>query len=251
MKKHRIENESKKRREARGQTPADGRTSHANRRRRRSRLALAASVGAASLLMIPAVSFAAPASAKPGTQAGSKPGWARGAGRAGCPGPGPGWRHRGRGRRGGQGMILRAPLKRLKTTLGLSDAQVSKIKALRAKHNPAQMRKLRLQKRRIRAKLHAEFLEAQPNLIKIGVLHNRMQKVRKQMADHRFQVRIAVFKILTPAQRTKLRMGRGRFGRGRGFGRRGRPGRFRRGKGRRGGRSRGRHHRRRHRRGGW
>lgn len=210
---------------------------HRNPRRVFRAGVLGAALGAAGLLALPSTASAQPAKGTPPPV-------------PGCPwgGPGVGHGHRGgfgpghgmgpgMGRRG-PGPLMRAPLSVLKKRLGLSAAQVRKVKALRAKDIHRKMLRLRLKTRQIRAEMRAEFLKEQPNLLKLGVLQKKLQAVRNRMSDQRFKVRLQVIRILTPEQRMRARAGVRRFMRHRGrFGRRG--GWGRRGNGRRGGWGRG------------
>ena len=199
---------------------------------RRSGIALLATLGAAALLAIPSVAMAQPAAPGGGPGYGKGQGFRGGYGRHGKRGK-RGWHRGGRGfHRGPGGPLMNAPIQRLKQKLSLTPAQVQKIKALRAKNPRAKMMKLRQEKRLLRAKMRAEMLETQPNLLKVAVLHGKLQKVQQKMGDLRFKNRLACFKILTPEQRMKMRSMRGqrfgkrhgRFGRGRGHGRFGRGG---------------------------
>ncbi len=202
---------------------------------RRSGVALLATLGAAALLAIPTVAMAQPAAPGGGPGYGKGQGFRGGYGRHGKRGMRGmrGW-HRGRRgfHRGPGGPLMNAPIQQLKQKLSLTPAQVQKIKALRAKNPRAKMMKLRQEKRLLRAKMRAEMLEKQPNLLKVAVLHGKLQKVQQKMGDVRFKNRLACFKILTPEQRMKMRSMRGprfgkrhgRFGRGRGHGRFGRGG---------------------------
>lgn len=206
---------------------------------RRSRRAVFCSLGAAALLVLPGVALAQGASgAGPAVGApasGAGPFWGRGGGR-GMRGPGT----RGQGMRG-QGVRG----ERMAKAIGLSDAQVKQMKAMRDKQQ-ADMGKLRLQKQRIRAQMRVEWLKDAPDQAKLRSLSQQMSKVEAEKAKMRLEMRLKMSSVLTPAQRAKaktLGIGpgsgpRGGKGMGRGFGRGGGHGKGMRGgggRGRRGG----------------
>ena len=172
------------------------------------RLAILGALGAATLMLIPAVASAGPRGKR-------------------------GFGHGGRG--GGIGKLMRGNLKRIAKRLNLTQAQVSKLKQLRAQ-NKGKMAKTRLKMARVKAKMRVEWLADKPSAWKLRKLHKRMQALKAKAATRRFNIRLKVSQILTPTQRMKLRKVRGhgrrfarwgsgkgkRFGnRGRGHGRRG------------------------------
>jgi Spy/CpxP family protein refolding chaperone len=125
-------------------------------------------------------------------------------------------RHGGWGRGGGMGGGRFAPDPAvLKQRLGLSDAQVKQMETLRTQHQ-AGLEPLRLEKRRLHAQLRVVWLEQQPDFAKVKALTDKLAAVQQKLAQKRVDHRIAVAKVLTPAQRLKFLAGG--FGQGRGRG---------------------------------
>ena len=152
--------------------------------RPRGRLALLAALGAAALLLVPAA-----ATAKP---------FGRGGGH------GFGRKHkRGKGGKA-LGALMHGRLDRIQKRLGLTNAQVAQIKAVRKAH-VARVSKLRLTARRVKARMRVEWLEDKPNVFKLRKLHTRLLGVKQKMAKQRFETRLKMTRLLTPAQRLKLR----------------------------------------------
>lgn len=176
----------------------------------RSRRAVFCSLGAAALLVLPGVALAQGVSgASPAVGApadGPGPGWGRGGGGRGM---------RGQGMQGVRG-------ERMAKALGLSEAQVKQMKAIREKQQ-ADMGKLRLEKQRLRAQMRVEWLKDAPDQAKLRSLGQQLSKVGAEKAKLRLETRLKMSNVLTPAQRTKaktLGIGPGNgFGGGKGMGR--------------------------------
>ncbi|MFH2006138.1 MAG: Spy/CpxP family protein refolding chaperone [bacterium] len=149
--------------------------------------AVALAIGSVSLLAVPSL-----ASAQPFGQGG-----------------GHGFGKRGRGGRGGPGMLMRGDLKRVQKRLGLSPAQVQQLKLLR-QQNKGALAALRLKMMRLQAKMKVEWLADKPDAIKLRKLHSQKLKVKAEMAQKRFNIRVKISQILTPSQRLKLRAGKHR-----------------------------------------
>ena len=132
------------------------------------------------------------------------------------------------GRRGCGKRILFAHPEVLKAKLGLSDAQVQKVEALRTNvmtkmiKGRAEVQLLRLQKRRL---MQADL----PDTNKVLKVHRKMRSIRGRLAEERIKTHIRFLGLLSKDQRTKLRLkcakrgwgGRGhhrRGGRGKGWG---------------------------------
>lgn len=161
-------------------------------RTNRFRVYLMAALGAAALMIAPTVASAAPF------------------GRGGM------GKHRG-GKGLGFGKLMRANLNRLAKRFGLSAQQVKQLKQLRKQHK-GKMAKVRLKMARINAQMRVHWLADKPNMWKLRKLHLQKLKLKTKMANRRFNLHIQVAKILTPTQRMKLMRARRR---GRRFGRRG------------------------------
>jgi Spy/CpxP family protein refolding chaperone len=97
--------------------------------------------------------------------------------------------------------------------LNLSDEQNAKIRDLRA----AQLKEMQpLQEKMFskRGELRQLWLQKNPDENKIKAAHRDIRALRDQMQDKMLSNRLAMFKVLTPEQQTKLQASYG----GRGFG---------------------------------
>ena len=133
---------------------------------------------------------------------------------------------RGRGHRGkGRGGMLRGDPTVLKAQLGLSDAQVAQIKAIRDAVR-ARTKAQRDQIRPLRKKMHALM---QADVIDAGAIYavrSQMRAIRQVLQDERFKAKLQVLQQLTKEQRDKMKLHRMKRwhgeGEGKGFGRSGR-----------------------------
>jgi len=130
-----------------------------------------------------------------------------------------GWGQGMRGGRGpGYGSCQSGDLQGL-ATLNLTTDQVDKIKSLRE----AQLKEAQpLQDRMFskRGELKLLWLQQNPDQEKIVAVQKEIRSLRDQLQDKQTNHRLAVLKVLTPEQQTKVQAftaGRG-FGKGRGFG---------------------------------
>ncbi len=194
------------------------------------RLAMAVTLGAAALLAVPTV-IVARGFGRGGGGMGRGMGHHRGGRGGGGMGMGRGM---GQGMGQGVGKLMRGDLKQLKKVLGLSANQVKQIRQLRKANQPKQAQ-VRLKMARIHAQMRVQWLADKPAAWKLKKLHQQKLSLKNKLANRRFNIRLKVVQILTPAQRMKLKQARGfgrRFakngkrGRGQRYGRRGGRGRF-------------------------
>jgi Spy/CpxP family protein refolding chaperone len=164
-----------------------------------------AGVAAALALLVSAPAWA---QGRGGGGSGDGPGWGRGGGPGMGRGMGRGMGHgsgkgfRG-GRGGGMGKLLNADPTVLKQRLGLTDAQVKQLEPLRTKHR-TEMDKIRLEKQRIQAQLEVLWLADALDPAKIRTLAAQKSAAAAKADKERLELRLAVAKILTAEQRTKL-----------------------------------------------
>jgi Spy/CpxP family protein refolding chaperone len=111
----------------------------------------------------------------------------------------------------------------LKAKLGLTDAQVQQIKAIRADQR-ARCKPYREQIRPLRQQMRALLQADVVNGAQIVALHARIRSIRQVLGEQRLQSRLKVMRLLTKEQRVKMAQSFGKRKRGfgkRGFGRRG------------------------------
>ena len=174
------------------------------------RIAMIVTLAAAGFLAVPAMAQAGPF----------------GRGDKGCSRGGKGGKGMGVGMGMGMGMgkLMFGDLNRLQKHLKLTPGQVGQIKKLRAA-NKGKRVKVQLEMARIHAQMRVEWLTDKPSVWKLKKLHLQKLKLKSNLANERFWVRIKVAQILTPTQRLQLKRGGRGFGRhgmrggGRGFGR--------------------------------
>lgn len=129
--------------------------------------------------------------------------------------------------RDGHNMNPEQRLKMMKKHLGLSDQQVTQIRAIQKKHEP-QHKQLREKMREKRKELHALLMSESPDRSAVLAKMQEASAVKIELRMHRFDMHQEVHAILNPAQRAKMRkhmeerMKHHREGRGKGKGKGGR-----------------------------
>jgi Spy/CpxP family protein refolding chaperone len=124
-------------------------------------------------------------------------------------GPGKGFRRGVRGKR----------TEMLKAKLGLTDAQVQQIKAIRVSQR-AQCKPYREQIRSLRQQMRALLQADVINEAQIVALHAKIRSIQQVLGEQRLQSRLQVMRVLTKEQRVKMAQSKRGFGK-RGFGKRG------------------------------
>ena len=128
--------------------------------------------------------------------------------------------------------LFHSPAEHLKQKLGLSDAQITKIKKYR---NNVWFKKAATKSKiaTLRVKLRLEMEKDLPEMKKVLKLMRQMRQHRGTMMEEKLKAKLWSIAVLTPEQRKKLRSTCGRFGKHR-MGRRWRRGPGMRGPGPRG-----------------
>ncbi len=93
-------------------------------------------------------------------------------------------------------------LGKMKERLGLSEDQTAKIKSIRESHR-TQMKSLREQKRAAKKQFKEAMKSSNQNPEQLRSLFNVVQNKKSQLANARFEKRLAVRSILTPDQLAK------------------------------------------------
>jgi hypothetical protein len=93
---------------------------------------------------------------------------------------------------------------RMAKALGLSEAQAKQVKAVRDKQQ-ADMGKLRLQKRRLKAEMRVEWLKDSPDQGKLRSLGGQLSKLEAERDKLRMETRLKISSLLTPEQRAKAK----------------------------------------------
>lgn len=129
------------------------------------------------------------------------------------------------GQRGGRGQMRGKRMEKMKATLGLSDAQMQQIKAIRAGQR-AQGKQYRQQLRPLHQQLKALLSAYTVNEAQVLAVHNQLKSIKQLVSEQRFKTRLAVLNVLTQEQRVEMMSGkRGKHGKRGKWGRRGGRGR--------------------------
>ena len=128
----------------------------------------------------------------------------------------------GQGFRGQRGQGMRG--KRMQQQLGLTEDQVTQIKALRTSHRQ-QMQSIRTQLTSLRQQMRRVLSAPVVDEGQAMTQHKQIQSYMQLVREARFKHRLQVMRLLTQEQRATLVEGRGKRGKrgfgGRGFGGRG------------------------------